>query len=127
MPQVDLAWSFLLFIVCTALLAEGIEFGTQLLGGRKYGATSRGHWGSILGTFLGALLGAPILFGLGAIFGALLGAFAGSLLLELLSGRYWREAVYAAQGALWGRTIGFSAKIGLGFFLIVISVPRIWP
>lgn len=125
--QLDFGWSFVLLIFCIPLLAEGIEFGSQLWGGKRYGGSRRGSLGSILGTLLGALFGAPFLFGLGAIFGALAGAFLGSLILEFMSGKNWQQSLLASKGALLGRAVGFVAKSGLGLLLIIVSLPRIWP
>lgn len=126
-PQLELAWGFMLLILGLAALAEGIEFLGQLWGGRRFGGSGRGNLGSLLGTFAGALLGAPFFLGLGAIIGALAGAFLGSLALELVSGRKWGQALQASLGALLGRAVGFAAKIGLGLLLILLSLPRIWP
>ncbi|MFO8030956.1 MAG: DUF456 domain-containing protein [Desulfohalobiaceae bacterium] len=126
-PQLDLAWGFLLLILGLAAVAEGIEFLGQLWGGRRFGGSSKGNLGSLAGTFVGALLGAPFFLGLGAILGALAGAFLGSLILELLSGKAWSPSVQASLGALLGRAVGFAAKIGLGLLMIVLSLPRIWP
>ncbi|MFP4392580.1 MAG: DUF456 domain-containing protein [Desulfohalobiaceae bacterium] len=127
-PQVELSWSFLLLIVALAALAEGIEFVGQLWGSKRFGGSNKGNFGSLAGTFVGALLGAPFFLGLGAILGALAGAFLGSLVFELVGGgKGWSSSVQASFGALVGRAVGFAAKIGLGLLLIVLSLPRIWP
>jgi hypothetical protein len=73
------------------------------------------------------VLGAPFFFGLGSILGGLIGAFAGSLSVELSSGRPMAEAILASKGAMLGKVLGIVAKTALGMAIIIWSIPRIWP
>ncbi len=120
-------WIFFSTIFILALIAELIEFFSQIWGARKYGGTNKGSWAAFFGAFAGAIFGAPFLLGLGAIFGAIAGAFAGSLIVELLDRRTWSEALRASKGAMWGRVFGMVAKAGLGMLMITLSIPKIWP
>lgn len=126
-PSMPAGWWFFIGLVCIAALAEGLEFGTQVWGAKKYGASSKGGWGALIGALVGAVFGAPFFLGLGAIFGAVAGAFAGSLVVELLSGRSWSRALHASKGAMWGKVFGFAAKAGLGMLMISLAAPKVWP
>ncbi len=120
-------WLFFLGLIALAGLAELIEFVSQLWGSKKYGGSKSGGWGAFIGALAGAILGTPFLFGLGAVLGAVAGAFLGSLIMEIIKGRSWSEALFASKGAMWGRVFGFVAKIGLGMVILSLSVPRVWP
>lgn len=102
-----------------AVLGECVEFGLQILGARKYGASSAGNWGAIGGAIAGAILGAPFFLGLGALAGAVIGAYFGCLGVELLNHRPAHEARQAAMGAMLGKVLGMAVKIGIGVVLLV--------
>ena len=76
-----------LALLAAALLAEGVEALAGVIGARRYGSGNFGVILSIVGGLAGAVLGAPVLFGLGALPGAFIGAFAGAVGAELLRGR----------------------------------------
>ncbi len=126
-PEMPAGWWFFLAVILLAALGEALELLTQWWGGRRYGSSSRGNWGSLLGALAGAILGAPILLGLGAFPGAIAGAFAGSLLVELTGGRRLSQALTGAKGAMYGRVLGFAAKAGLGMVILILALPRVWP
>ncbi len=110
-----------------ALAGELLEMGIAYLGGKKYGGSGKGTFGGIIGAFIGAILGAPFFLGVGAFLGALAGAFAGCLVVELLRGVSGRAAVEAAWGAMLGRFGGTIVKAALGFAMVALAAPRIWP
>lgn len=120
-------WTFIGMLAGVAVTGEVLEFVSQMIGGRKYGSSGRGSLGGIIGTFAGAILGAPFFFGLGALVGALAGAYLGCLALELGQGRSMDVARRSAWGQLWGRFFGMVIKFGLGVTMLVLSIPRIWP
>ena len=113
-------------IVALGVVGEVLEFCAGYFGGKKFGGTSQGGYGSIVGAVVGAILGAPVAFGLGALPGALAGAFAGSFLVEKRRGMETAGAFRAAFGATLGRFGGFVAKLGIGIAVIWMSIPRIW-
>jgi hypothetical protein len=126
-PEMPAGWWFFLGLLLLAAVGETLEFVSQWWGGKRYGGSSRGNWGSLLGALLGAIIGAPFFFGVGAILGAVAGAFLGSLILELISGKEMTLAIHASKGAMLGRVLGFAAKAGLGMVLIVLALPKVWP
>ena len=118
-PDSSLSFNTLLIFTGMAFIGECIEFVLQAFGAQKYGASRSGNWGAILGAIAGALLGAPFLFGLGALAGAIGGAYLGCLGIELLNNRPLAEAKQAAWGAMLGKVLGMSLKIGIGIVLLV--------
>ncbi|MBN2141024.1 MAG: DUF456 domain-containing protein [Desulfovibrionaceae bacterium] len=126
-PEGDMTWTFVGLMAGLAVAGEGLEFASQALGAKKFGASGRGNLGGIIGAVLGAVLGAPLLFGLGAVIGALAGAFAGCLISERVHGRPMDQAWRAAWGSFWGKALGLTVKISLGAVMLALSLPRIWP
>ena len=114
-------------LIGLAALGEVIELAAQAWGAKKYGSTNSGMLGGIIGTVSGAILGAPFLFGLGALFGALTGAWIGSYLFERLRGRTAAEAWQAAKGALVGRFFGLTIKCGIGVMMVALTYHAVWP
>ncbi len=121
------SWTFWFIIFVIALFGEGIEFFFQWWLSKKYGGSTKGNVGSFAGALIGAILGAPFFFGIGAIFGSIAGAFLGSLVFELLGKRDLKEALNASKGAALGKTLGFSTKSGLGMVIVVLAIIKIWP
>ena len=126
-PGTHLTWPVLLLLSALAILGEILEFFFLAWGGKKYGGSGKGTIGGMIGAFIGAILGAPFLLGIGAFFGALAGAFAGSLVVELLRGMKGNEALRAAWGSLVGRFGGTMLKADIGFAMVAIAAPTIWP
>jgi uncharacterized protein YqgC (DUF456 family) len=118
-PGVTIPVSTYLVYLGIAFFGECIEFGLQAFGARKYGASRSGNWGAIGGAIAGAIFGAPFFLGLGALVGAVLGAYLGCLVIELMNGRPSVEARRAALGAMLGKVMGLSVKIGIGVILLV--------
>jgi len=118
-PGVSIPVSTYLVYLGIAFLGECIEFALQAFGARKYGASRSGNWGAIAGAIAGAIFGAPFFFGLGALVGAVLGAYLGCLVIEMMNGRPSVEARRAALGAMLGKVMGLSVKIGIGVILLV--------
>ncbi len=126
-PELHLGMLFFISLAAIALLGEILEFVAQYIGGKKYGGTNRGNIGSLIGAFAGAILGAPLFLGIGALFGAIVGAYAGSFIFEYGSCRSAKECHRAAMGAMFGKVLGITVKIGAGVFMFVLSARAIWP
>lgn len=126
-PDLGLSWGFYGLLGAMAVLGEVLEFASQYVGGKKYGATGKGNLGAFLGALGGALFGAPFFLGLGALLGAVGGAYAGCYLFERMHGRASIEAWRAAKGAMLGRVLGLVIKVGLGVTMVVMTARGIWP
>jgi hypothetical protein len=97
------------------------EYVFGIAGARRFGSSNRGILFSILGGFAGAIVGAPLFFGFGAILGALVGAFLGAVLIELLTygPTGWKKAVRSGWGNFLGRTAGVITKMAIAIGMIV--------
>ncbi len=120
-PEVSVPLPTYVMFAVACLVGEGVEFGLQAAGAKKYGASRSGNWGAIAGAIFGAIFGAPFFFGLGALIGAVGGAYAGCLGAELLRKRPLHEARQAAWGAMVGKALGLAVKIGIGIILLFKS------
>ena len=100
---------------------EVVEYVFGIAGARRFGSSNRGVVFSILGGFVGAIVGAPLFFGFGAILGALVGAFLGAVLIELLTygPAEWKKAVRSGWGSFLGRIAGVITKMAIAIGMIV--------
>ena len=126
-PSSDMSLAMLGILACMALAGELLELAMLAWGSKKYGGSGKGVFGGMIGAFAGAILGVPFFFGVGAFFGALAGAYLGCLAVELLRGLPGEAATSAAWGAMIGRFGGTLLKMALGFAMVALAAPRIWP
>lgn len=92
-------WSTLGWLLGLALLGEALEFAAGMLGAARQRPSRKVVLLVFAGGLVGGVLGAPLLFGLGALIGALLGAFAGGVLGALWEGERRRKP-WPRAGAL---------------------------
>lgn len=123
-PQARLSWGFVGLMAGLAALAEVVEFGAQLIGGKRGGASGAGNFGGVVGSIIGAVMGAPFGLILGSLTGALAGAWIGCFVVERLRQESGESAARAAWGAFWGRSVGLVAKAAMGAAIIVMSMAR---
>lgn len=106
-----LGWPALVAMIALAALGEWLEFWL----GASAAAKVRPSWkvtiGAVVGGFLGALLGAPFLFGIGALIGSVFGSFAGAAAAAYWEGASLREVLEVGRAAMKGRWQGFLAKM----------------
>jgi len=126
-PGFSPGWGFYGPLIFLAVLGEGLEFGAQFYGAKKYGGSNKGNIGAFIGAIAGAIFCAPFLWGFGALLGAVGGAYVGCYAFERLHGRPSSEAWRAAKGAMWGRVLGFVVKTGLGGAMLAIVARSVWP
>ena len=127
-PGSSLGTLFFVLFIGLALIGELVEFGAQIYGAKKYGSSKTSTVAGVIGAIVGALAGAPFMFGVGAIFGALLGAWAGCYLAERLILRQPSEVAFrAAQGAMVGKFFGMVIKFGIGVAMLLLTATHIWP
>lgn len=111
-------------VVAVAVLAGAAELAEAWLGfrfARRYGATSRAGWGSLLGGLVGAVVGTPVPV-VGNILGAFLGSFLGAIILSHSPDTDIRLTLGAGWGALLGRAAGAAVKIAVGFSVAIIGL-----
>lgn len=112
-----------LTIALCALLAgvgELLEFLLSAAGAKRFGASARGMWGSVIGGMLGAILGTFLFPVIGTIIGAATGTAMGAVLGELSTrDKTLAETAKPALGAVIGRVLGTLAKLPLGLVVWV--------
>jgi uncharacterized protein YqgC (DUF456 family) len=86
-----------------AVLVTILDYVVPVVGARKYGASKRGVWISMIGMFIGLLFFPP--------WGMLVGAFVGALVGELLAGKEGRKSLRAAWGVFVGNVVGTGFKL----------------
>lgn len=118
---------FWLFVVGLAVLGEVLEWGLQAVKAKHHGASSSGTFVAMVGAFAGAILLAPLFWGIGALLGALAGAWFGCFTVEILKGRGAEQALRAAWGAMLGRLLGTVSKCGVGGCMIALTAKKILP
>jgi len=118
---------FWIMMVGIALVGEALEMGMQILKAKRYGSSSSSTFAGMIGAIAGAILLAPLFFGIGALIGALAGAWTGCFMVERLKGRPLRESLDAAFGAMMGRFLGTVCKCGAGGAMLALAAGRIWP
>lgn len=118
----SVSYQVLLILVLLALTGELIEFLLGIAGAKKYRSSNRAVVASIIFGIAGAVIGAPVLFGIGSVIGAFIGAFAGAFLVELLAGKGVEQAINSGWGTFIGRVGGTLLKSLIGIVMIVLVV-----
>lgn len=127
--HVAFEWPWLVALVLLALVGEGLELIASALGVKRGGGSKRAAilamGGSILGSFVGALLGLPIpIIGslIAVLLCAALGALGGAMLGEAWKGRDLNQGWQVGQGAFWGRLAGSLAKVMVASAMVMITL-----
>lgn len=119
--------STVIVLAAMALLGEGMELWTAAAGAKTGTRIKGAVAASILGALAGGFLGAPVLFGLGAIPGMAAGAWLAVFVAAIINGYEADRAFEAAFGALVGRLKGTAAKLIICAAMIaVIIASLIW-
>lgn len=121
-----IGWKTIFVLMIITLIAEALDFILGVAGAKKFGSSKKGIAASLIGGMTGAILMAPLLFGLGAVIGAFAGGFAGAFLVEFTERKKLKPAVRAGYGALLGRVAGVAAKGFLAVVMIVITLSAIY-
>ncbi|MEX0612071.1 MAG: DUF456 domain-containing protein [Pirellulales bacterium] len=120
-------WNTVAVLLGLAVVGEVIEFAAGAAGAARQGASRRAVALSILGAFVGSILGlgigAPIpIIGsfVMALLGGAVGAFVGAYLGEAWKGRAEPERAAAGRGAFMGRIWGTVGKLAVGAIMLAI-------
>jgi uncharacterized protein YqgC (DUF456 family) len=95
--------TFLIIMAGLTLLATGLDYVVPAIGAKRYGASTLGVWGSIIGMLIGLFIFPPW----GMLIGAIIGALAG----ELASGKKGKMALRAGWGVFVGNIMGIGLKL----------------
>jgi uncharacterized protein YqgC (DUF456 family) len=117
---------FVGILLAISLAVEAVEFVLGALAARKYGSSSWGMWGALIGGFFGALWLTSLFPPLGTFLGAFVGAFAGAFVFELLSQRDVDRALKAGWGAFLGALGGKLLKIVTAVGMIIAVAVQVF-
>ncbi|MDF1535257.1 MAG: DUF456 family protein [bacterium] len=117
-----LEYHTLIVLLIMAVTGEFLEFFTAIRGARSGPEVRGGVAASIVGALAGGLLGAPVLFGLGAIPGMAVGAWCAVFIVALGGGHDRADAARAALGALTGRLKGTVAKMMVAATMVAVII-----
>ncbi len=117
-----IGWWVLASLLALAVLGEIVEAVAGALGARKAGGTKRGALLAIVGGIAGAIAGTflipiPII---GTLLGAALGAGAMSMLGDKWAGRSYGDAFRAGRGAAVGKFAGSVGKLVIAAAMWVV-------
>lgn len=113
-------WFTLGLLLALALLGEGLE----LIAGSARAGGPKPSWRVVLitlgGSIVGGIIGAPFLFGIGALVGALVGAFVGAGAGVASEGAGFDAVVSTGFAAMQGRLLGFVLKSSIAVVMVVL-------
>jgi len=95
--------TFLIIMAGLTVLATVVDYVVPAIGARRYGASTLGVWGSIIGMLIGFFVFPPW----GMLIGAIIGALAG----ELAGGKKGKKALRAGWGVFVGNIMGIGLKL----------------
>ena len=117
------------FFLCLglAVLGEVIESLLGVVIVAKRGGSKLGIIGSIIGGFVGVLLGAGLFPPLGSVLLGFVGAFLGAVFGELLSHPEMELALRIGFWSFVGRMAAMAAKFTAGCVIFWILIRTTWP
>jgi len=116
----DVTWKLLGILLLIAIVVEVIEFFLGAAAAGKYGGSRLGMIGAIVGGFIGAVWGTPVIPPIGILFGAFIGAFGGAALFEYIDSRDWNRSLRVGYGAFLGTVGGRLTKIAAAVAMVVM-------
>ncbi len=122
----DLTRNVLLLLGAMAVMGEAIEFLLGVFVAKKFGATKYGLWGAFFGGIVGGVFGTALVPLAGSVVGAMFGAFMGAFILECFQELRTEDRLRAGLGALIGRVIATTMKLGIGFVMVVVIILRLY-
>jgi uncharacterized protein YqgC (DUF456 family) len=101
----------------TTLAVTVAEYILPLISAKRYGASTWGIWGSMVGMTIGIFF---------SPFGVLLGAFIGAVAVEWLIQKDKRQALKAGWGVFIGTLMGTVLKVGVSGMMAYYFIRGVW-
>ncbi len=106
-----------------AVLGEVLEMLASSYGASKFGGGKGAMAAALVGCIAGAIVGTPWFPIVGTLIGACLGAFAGAAGYEvLITQKDARTAAWTGLGAALGKIGGLLAKFAMGVIMLVVAL-----
>lgn len=110
-------------MLCLALVGEALEFVLAGYGARKFGGSKGSMVAALVGCLIGAVVGTPWFPIVGTLIGACLGAFGGAALYEYIQQeKSVGDAMRTGFGAALGKLGGLFAKFLCGIGILLVAV-----
>lgn len=116
----SIAYHTVIILFSMALFAEILELMAAVRGARSGPPVKGAAIAAIFGAFAGGILGAPVMFGLGAIPGMIIGAWMAVFGVALGGGDTLGTAYRAAWGAMMGRIKGTLLKMIVAASMVAV-------
>ena len=105
---------FLITMAGLTILVTVLDYVVPAFGAKRYGASTAGVWGSIVGMIGGLLCFPP--------WGMFIGAYAGALVGELVAGKKGKRALRAGWGVFLGILMGIGMKLALSGVMLFFYI-----
>jgi uncharacterized protein YqgC (DUF456 family) len=122
----DITRSVILLLLALAIMGELIELLLGLFVAKRYGASRIGLWGAFFGGIFGGIFGMVIVPIAGGVIGAMVGAFLGAFTMECFNEIRTEDRLRAGFGALIGRVIATTMKLGIGLVMVFVVLLRLY-
>ena len=110
--------TFLIIMAGLTIVVTLLDYAVPVIGAKRYGASTLGVWGSIIGMVFGFFIFPP--------WGMLIGAIAGALAGELLSGKRGKKAVRAGWGVFVGNIMSIGLKLAFSGFILFFYIKEMF-
>ena len=121
-----IGFKILFILVIISILAEAIDFAFGMAGAARFGVSKQKIWIAVFGSFAGAIVMTPVLFGLGTIIGIFLGGFGGILIVVIIRQSMLKPALRADYRAILGGVAGTLIKGFCTITMTIISLSNIY-
>ena len=110
--------SLLIVLAVVTVVVTVLDYVVPAVGAKKFGASSLGVWGSVLGMLIGLIFFPPL--------GMLVGAFVGAITGELLSGKEGQSALRAGWGVFFGTVVGIGLKLAASGIMLFYYIEALF-
>ncbi|MFC1521663.1 DUF456 family protein [Elusimicrobiota bacterium] len=112
-PIASLTLWTVLFLLLLSAAAELLELLVNFFGAKRFGSSSGGAWGAIIGGIAGAFLFGSIFPIIGLFAGGLIGSFVGAFSAEFLLNKDAKKSWRSGLGAFMARIVANAVKMGI--------------
>lgn len=109
--------TLMIVLAIVSIAVTVTDYIIPLLGAKRYGASTWGTWGAVLGMVIGIFF---------SPFGMFLGALIGAVVVEWLVQKEKDQALKAGWGVLMGTLLGTVLKLGVSGMMAYYFIRGLW-